>query len=286
MIQEKKESGVVFRSSEDKAIDNSLRADIVDRAPSQAAVIAALVKKQEKIESTDEIKEGKDHLYFTPQRAIGAVAGLVIDAIDKEIVHKQDRINSSDDIKEGQDHQYFKPDRAIAAVLEHVDTEISKALSLKQNPISSADDIKEGKEHLYYSDLRARLAAMAVCPTFDMVKKAVEAKQDVIRSSDDIAEGMNHKFFDTYHVKMLIEATLVPYQEQINTLATLCKHLQAQVDELKPKWSDQFEGGNGSLNICVGLTQHGAKWQTLVFEKGMLKVVEPVSAPKKIGPTD
>jgi hypothetical protein len=133
---------------------------------------------------TDVVEEGTVNLYFTEQRAIDAVAGgtFSTDVVEEgttNLYYTDARVedviaaSDTDDLSEGSTNLYFTDQRAVDAVVNgSVDT----------------DDIEEGTTNLYYTDARV---------------------EDVIAASDtdDLSEGSTNLYFTDSRARSAISGS-------------------------------------------------------------------------------
>lgn len=282
-------------------IDPVLKQEGDDRAPSHRAVSVALNQKQNKIENSDDIVEGEDHLYFTGDRAKAAIltdalqdgsTGLApnCSVVKAAIDAKQDLLKSSDDLKEGASHLFFSEKRAVAAVETYVERTIGQAASTKHAKMESSDELPEGKTNLYFTSARAQKAAVIdsiepgnqLAASSSAVARALLAKQDLIKSSDDLVEGRENLFFSIKRISDLVSFAVSPLEDKIKFLEDKIKRLESDVTTLKPSWSDEMLGGNGNITVVTAITRFGPKTQTLTFKKGVLSDVSRETGPKKV----
>ncbi len=282
-------------------VDNQVDSGISDRAPSQSAVAKELALKQDKILSSDDVKEGSTNLYFSEARANDIIlrASVMCGEVSTKLKEKLDIGASTNDIKEGA-NQYFTEQRAkSAAVCDSVNPEIVNqapssaavfgSLLYKQDVIKSSDDIKEGSVNKFLTpenmsayinpviasieDIRSKAAVSpAVIP---WVKETVQVSDgQIISAMAPAIDGLS----------TVIASLLSKIEEMEKKISELEKKKSVIINEMSGTPVTGSSGGVVFVSAIISDGQGGlsARYQSASLQDGLVKNLSELSEFKKI----
>jgi predicted HNH restriction endonuclease len=244
-----------------------------------SAVTSVNTKTKDVVLETDDVAEGQTNLYYTDERARGAISvdgdlqydpqtGVIeySSAVTSVNTKTKDVVLETDDVAEGQTNLYYTDERARGAISVDGDLQydsqtgvieyssaVTSVNTKTKDVVLETDDVAEGQTNLYYTDERARNAIsvdgdLQYDPQTGVIEynsavTSVNTKtKDVVLETDDVAEGQTNLYYTDERARNAIsvdgdlqydsQTGVIEYSSAVTSVNTKTKDVVLETDDV------------------------------------------------------